>query len=98
MNAQRHHDATVYVRPSGVPVVQDTYTLTGARIVGVRAGFGDYSTWGSGVAGLSGGSLDAPDQLPSGATRGATLPHSSRGFGMHRMALHVGPTFCSRER
>lgn len=94
----RHHSDPVYFSPAHrAPVLQSTYTVTGATRLLVRPGFSDFDVFGHGpLCGMSGASLDAPEQMASGATVGDIYTSHSRGTGPQRAALQLAPTYCDR--
>lgn len=96
MSATRHHDEPIYHRANGVPVLGGGLCLTGARRTSVRSGFAEYDTWayvpgvrGGLVASIEGGSLDAPDYLPSGGSRGYPCSMHTRGAGARGVAFQI---------
>jgi hypothetical protein len=92
----RHHATPVRIRPSGEPVLQSTYTLTGIGRAPVRAAYSEYWTWGAGSVSAISGPLDAPEQLASGATTGASFTQCTGGVGPNSRAFVLSPTYCSR--
>ena len=81
----------IYTRPDGTGVYAATYPMTGVCRALVRPAYAEDGYFAS-VA----GHLDAPEQMASGATMGATFAAWSGALRRNIPILHVWPTSCDR--
>jgi hypothetical protein len=85
----KHHTTPLYLS-LGFPVLSHTLAVTGTYRAIVRSAFSECSIWGEGRVMAAEGSLDAPEFMPSGATRGGWYTMQTGGYGASSRALCVG--------